>query len=217
MSCKTLCMLAATIGTAWAVEAGEIVPVEIRGGVPCPLVTVAYQPSDLNILPAEQATVTFAQDAQNIRISVDMTDADVLNESVSDQTQLQKTGDAVQILLSPENDTRIWEIFADAANRKSGFFHWGPGRMFYPPAKDAPPVNITAVSVKTAAGWKTDVTFPAAEVLRKQNLPADTRWRVMVVRYDFGRNLSRRDVSCFPQAVRTVSDPARFGLLIPNK
>ena len=70
MSCKTLCMLAATIGTAWAVEAGEIVPAEIRGGVSYPLVIVAYQPADLNILPAEQAAVTFAQDARNIRITV---------------------------------------------------------------------------------------------------------------------------------------------------
>ena len=217
MSCKTFCMLAAMIGIAWSVEAGEIVPAEIRCGVAYPLVVNASLPNDLNVLPVEPAAVTFAQDAQSIRITVDMTDADVLSESVSDQTQLQRTGDAVQILLSPENDTRLWEIFVDAANRKSCFFHWGPGRMFYPPATDAPPVAITAVSVKTAAGWKTDVTFPAAEVLRKQNLPADRVWRVMVVRYNFGRNLSRRDVSCFPQAVRVVSDPSRFGRIVPNK
>ena len=69
MSCKTFCMLAAMAGIAWTVEAGEIVPAEIRCGVAYPLVINAVQPMDLNVLPVEPASVTFAQDARNIRIT----------------------------------------------------------------------------------------------------------------------------------------------------
>ena len=213
MNWKTLSLAIAAAGILHTAEAGRIVPPELRNDRPNPLVIVANLPMDFNVLPEEPASVTFFQDARNIRVVVEMTDSDVLSESASDQTLLHKTGDAVQIFISPENDTRMWELMADAANRKSCFFHWGPGRMFYPAATDKPPVNISAVAVKTASGWKADVTFPAGEVAARQKLPADTRWRIMVVRYNYGRNLSRREVSCFPQAVRVVSDPARFGRL----
>ncbi|MCI5778222.1 MAG: hypothetical protein MR051_00125 [Lentisphaeria bacterium] len=209
------CAAAAAVLTANA--AGPIVRPEVGNGEPRGLMIEANNPEDFNRLPTETATVTFTGNPEDIRVVVDMTDADVLSESASDQTLLQKTGDAVQIFISPENDTRIWELLVDAANRKSCFFHWGPGRMFYPPATDAPPVKITAVAVKTAAGWKAEVRFPAAAVIKQYKLPADVKWTVLAVRYNYGRNLDRREISCFPQAVRTLSDPARFARLISGK
>ena len=217
MNWKKFSLAAAAAGTLYTAHADRIVPAEIANESPCPLVIIANQPSDLNVLPQEPAVAVFAKDEKNIRVVVDMTDSDVLSESASDQTLLHKTGDAVQIFISPENDTRLWELMLDAANRKSCFFHWGPGRMFYPAATEKPPVNISAVAVKTATGWKADVTFPAAEVAARQKLPADTCWRIMVVRYNYGRDLPRRELSCYPQAVRNTSDPTRFGRLTGAK
>ena len=86
--------------------------------------------------------------------------------------------------------------------------------MFYPGADAAPPVKIAAKSTKTATGWQCDITFPIAEVAKAQKFPADTVWTIMIVRFNYGKNLPTREISCFPQVVRNESDPVRFGVIM---
>ena len=42
--------------------------------------------------------------------------------------------------------------------------------------------------------------------------PPDTSWKIMLIRYNYGKNHPRRDVSGYPQLVN-VPDILRFALL----
>ena len=192
----------------------QIIRTKIQPGKKYSFLRIAKLPDDFNALPSEGAKASFKRDAQNLYISVNMVDADPVSESTADQTILQKTGDALQIFIKPAHDSRLWEVLADCNGKKSCFFHWGAGRMFYPGADAAPPVKIAAKSTKTATGWQCDITFPIAEVAKAQKFPADTVWTIMIVRFNYGKNLPTREISCFPQVVRNESDPVRFGVIM---
>ena len=207
---------AAILSAAFFARAGEIVRVRLEPGKEYQLRKLAKLPADFNRLPEEDSTVKYRRDAKNLYITVDMIDADTVSESSRDQTNLIKFGDSLQIFIKPEKDTRLWEVMSDVKNRKSCFFHWGAGRMIYYPAPDAPaPVKISAKSEKTAAGWKSEIVFPIAEVAKVNNIPADAVWHIMILRYNIGSNLPTKDISCFPQAVINESDPARYAILFP--
>ena len=198
--------------TAHAVP-GEIVRQDIAENTAYPFMVVAQFPQDYNKLAVEAAAVSYRQQGGELNITVDMSDGDVVSEAVADQTVLNKFGDAVQIFIKPADRTMLWEIQAAPGNRKSCFFHWGAGRMFYPAATETAPFDAKVKTVKTAAGWKAEISFPLAEIAKQHQLDPKGAWTVMAVRHHYGRNLSRRDSSAFPQAVKTVSDPRRFGKL----
>ncbi len=208
--------ISAILSTAFFARAGEIVRVQLEPEKEYQFLMLAKLPNDFNRLPQEDATVKFKRDAKNLYISVDMLDADTVSESVSDQTNLTKFGDSLQIFIKPEKDSRLWELMTDVKNRKSCFFHWGTGRMIYYPAPSAPaPVKISAKSEKTTAGWKSEIVFPLAEAAKANNIPADAVWNIMVVRHNCGSNLNIKDTASFPQAVGKENNPARFARLFP--
>ena len=128
-----------------------------------------------------------------------------------------KIGDAVQVFIKSENGTQLWEVLAAPGSRKSCFFHWGAGRMFYPAATETAPFDAEVKTVKTAGGWRAEIVFPLAEIAKQHKLDSQSGWTVQTMRHHYGRNISRRDSSGFPQAVKTPSDPRRFGKLFMFK
>ena len=218
MKTKTFLLLSAGMLTlsSWAVP-GEIIHQDITENTAYPFTVVAQLPQEFNKLAVEDATVTYRQDGGDLCIAVEMSDGDVVTEAVADQTALNKLGDTVQIFIKPENSTHLFEVQAAPGNRKSCFFHWGAGRMFYPAATEAAPFDAKVKTVKTASGWRAEIVFPLAEVAKKYRLEPKGAWTVQAVRHHYGSNLSRRDTSGFPQAVKNVSDPRRFGRLFQFK
>lgn len=171
-----------------------------------------------NRLPQERGTVKFTKKADALCITTAFKDSDVVAESTADQTMLNKTGDAIQIFLKPENETFVWEIFVDPNNHKSCFFHWGLGRMFYTSSDKA---EKPAVSVKTAKGdgfWNAEILFPFSEV-RKYGLNFSDKeeWTVMVVRTNYSKHLAKKELSSYPQAVKDFANPIFFGRLVLDK
>lgn len=208
-----LTIIFCTAALTLAAAERQIVREKIFPGVKNQLLITAKLPADFKVLPQENSYFSYTKDDQNLYLSMEMIDGDVVNESVADQASLQKTGDAVQFFIKTAGDNRLWEVIADASGHKSCFFHWSAGRMFYPASGTPAPLKITVKSVKNAAGWRSDIVFPFAEAAKSQNLPADAQWHIIAVRYNYGKNISNREVSTFPQAVRFETDPARFGVL----
>ena len=218
MKIRTFALWSACVAavTAWAVP-GEIVRQEIVENTAYPLMVVAQLPQDFNRLAVEDATVSYRQDGGKLCITVEMTDGDVVSEAVANQTALNKFGDAVQVFIKSENGTQLWEVLAAPGGRKSCFFHWGAGRMFYPAATETAPFDAEVKTVKTAGGWRAEIVFPLAEIAKQHKLDPKNGWTVQTMRHHYGRNISRRDSSGFPQAVKTPSDPRRFGKLFMFK
>ena len=220
MEMKKLFTVAGACVTAFAAAFAapqEIVRQDIVENEQYPFFVIANLPQDFNVLACEAGSISYRQDGGNLCVTVKMKDGDLVNEAVSDQSGLQKVADCIQLFIKPENDTRMWEVLATAGKHKSCFFHWGAGRMFYPPASAAPPVDVDVKSSVTADGWMTEIRFPLAEVCRKYQLDPQARFLVMAVRWHYGKDISRRVCSSAPQAVKVASDPTRFARLFQFK
>lgn len=208
-------MFFAVLGSSIVLAAapGSILREKIQNGKTYSLFRVAKLPADLHVLDQEEGKVTFYYDKKNLRVSIVLMDADIVSESPGDQEQQSKFGDTVRIFVKPAAGTEFWEIYVDSKGHKSCFFHWGPGRMFYPPATEAAPLKIQAKTGRIAGGWKCEVVFPLSQAAKSRNLPANTIWHVMAGRHNYGANLDFRYSSSYPQAVNTAVDIARFGEL----
>ncbi len=174
----------------------------------------AGKPEDFNRKPAEAACVQADNDQDFLYLTVTMKDNDLINEATKDQLPLRNFGDAVQIFLKSEKDTYIWEFQTDPAGRKSCFFHYGPGRIFYPEAGTPFP----DFSVKNLTGngeWQTRIAIPLS-IFREKGFKFtnDEKWTIMIVRHNFSRFHDAKESSSYPQVVGNMYNPAHFGRLI---
>ena len=192
---------------------GDILRAKIRYGKDYPMLKKAMKPEDLNVLAREDGTVTFFGDKKNLRISVVLKDQDIISESTCDQDMQTRYGDSLRFFIKPSSNTMLWEVQVAANGKKSCFFHWGAGRMFYPLPTVAAPLKVQVNTGRIAGGWKCEVVFPLELAAKSRKLPADTRWQVMVSRCNFGSNLPSRCESSYPQATVTAVDMQRFGEL----
>ena len=175
---------------------------------------VAHEPKHFNRKPSEQSSVKAALDKDNLRLSLTMTDGDIISEAVSDQSALHRFGDAVQIFVKSEKDTYLWEFIFSPKDLKSCFFHLGPGAMFYPaPGSKFPDFTIKN-SIKDGV-WNAEVTIPLSIFRAKGfKFDKDEKWTVMIVRHNYSRQHASRETSCYPQAVSNTADPDYFAELV---
>ena len=94
-----LTIIFCTAALTLAAAERQIVREKILPGVKNQLLITAKLPADFKVLPQENSYFSYTKDAQNLYLSMEMIDGDVVNESVADQASLQKTGDAVQFFI----------------------------------------------------------------------------------------------------------------------
>ena len=192
--------------------APQILPQKIEYNQTYELFEQAQAAGDLNMAPPEKAFVKFKRNGNMLNIEAAMCDLDCYNHSTAPQQVLHFKGDALRLYLQPENDTRLFEIQVDCNGKISAFVHWGAGRIFYPENGKSAFPEFRAAAEKTANGWHCSMYVPLAKAAMRLNLPTDTSWKIMLIRYNYGKNHPRRDVSGYPQLVN-VPDILRFALL----
>ena len=176
--------------------------------------TVASTPDLFNRKPIESTLVKASYDKNNLYLTFDMDDDDTLTEATKNQTQLRSVGDALQLFLKSEKETWLWEFQLSPNGKKSCFFHYGAGRMFYPDADSSFP-DFKVVNKLEKGKWIASVTIPLS-IFREKGFKftKDEKWTFMFVRHNFSRFHNERDTSSYPQAVHRSSDPRFFGELV---
>ena len=176
------------------------------------LYELAKTAEDLNRAAPEKAFVKISRSADILEITVEMTDADCFNRSTANQQTLHSNGDTVRFFLQAANHTALYELQVDCNNRRSAFFHWGAGSIFYSAKSSSALPSFRSHAEKTSDGWKCTLFVPLDEAAELLKLQSPVKWRVMLMRYNYGKNHPVRDVSSFPQAIR-IPDADRFATL----
>ncbi len=176
--------------------------------------SIAKKPEDFNRCPSEKSAVKVTCDKNVLRFSVVMDDNDVICEAQKDQDALKNLGDAIQIFIKSEKETFIWEFQIAPNGKKSCFFHMGSGRMFYPEAGSAfPAYNVKNTISK--GKWEMVAEIPLTIFKAKGfKFTSDEKWTAIVVRHNFSRYNTEREISSYPQTVGNVANPNYYAELI---
>lgn len=175
---------------------------------------IARLPEDFNRKPIENTTVKATCDKNNLYLEFTMDDDDTLTEAEKNQTQLRAQGDALQLFFKSEKETFLWEFQLSPNGKKSCFFHYGAGRMFYPEAGSAFP-DFKVVNKLAKGKWNVEVTIPLS-IFREKGFKFtnDEKWTFMFVRHNYSRFHNERDTSSYPQGIPGTSNPEFFGELV---
>ena len=212
---KSLIVIALSTVAAFSAVAAEFVRPQLVCGKDAQFFRmVAKEILHFNRKPLEAASVKADCDKNNLYLTIAMADDDTLTEATQNQSQLRTFGDAIQIFLKSEKETYLWEFQLAPNGKKSCFFHYGAGRMFYPEPGSAFP-DFTVVNKLQNGKWDVSVTIPLS-IFRDKGLKftADEKWTFMIVRHNFSRFHNDRETSSYPQAVHGTSNPEFFGELV---
>lgn len=174
----------------------------------------AKLPEDFNRKPTEETSVKADCDKNNLYFSISMADDDTLTEAKMDQTQLRSCGDCIQIFLKAEKETWLWEFQISPNGKKSCFFHYGAGRMFYPENGSTFP-DFKVKNTLAKGKWDLEIAIPLS-IFREKGLKfsKDEKWTFMIVRHNYSRFHNERETSSYPQAIGGASNPQFFGELV---
>lgn len=213
---KLLC-LAVTASWVFTVQAGrEILPQPLQFNQTYELYEQAKSAAELNMAAPEKALVKFSRNGNMLYVNAVMSDLDCYNNSTKNHQVLHSKGDALRLYLQPENDTRLYEIQISCNNLLSVFFHWSTGRIFLRDSSQNAFPGVKAQAKKTSDGWECNIAVPLDQAAKALELPPEnTRWKLMLIRYNYGKNHPRRDVSGYPQPT-SIPDAERFAIL-PQK
>lgn len=154
----------------------------------------------------EAGEVRLAWDATHLYLGARLADADVVARGERDQMHHYRLGDVVELFLAPEAAAGYWELYATPAGRKSSFFL--PGRRQLTERgcglRVAAQVNGTLNDSRDRdGGWTVEMAVPL-DALAPEGHPfgPGARWRILVARYNQGRDLPAPELSAAPQLPR---------------
>ena len=159
---------------------------------------------------AQAGEVRLAWDKDYFYIGVIFHDLDIIGEGKEDQLKHYKFGDICEVILTPENETWYWEMYATPAGKKSCFFIPGTARVGLPSMmeyksglKVASKVNGTLNDwVDKDVSWSAEMAIPVKELTAHgEKFGNEGGWRILVARYNFGRYLKTEsaELSMTPQ------------------
>lgn len=158
--------------------------------------------------PRQPGKVQFAVNDQYLVLAVSMEDQDIVQEATADQEHHYRTGDLAELFLKPADATWYWELYVTPNGLKTAFFFPGRGRRNLP--SNLSPIEGMTVAAQvqgtlgnwhdTDTGWTAEMAIPL-QVFADAGIPlnGDEPWRVLVGRYNFGRELPEVELSAFPE------------------
>jgi hypothetical protein len=155
----------------------------------------------------EPGKVRLAWDNTHLYLGVRFTDSDVSARGERDQMHHYRLGDVVELFLKPEGAPWYWELYATPAGRKSSFFL--PERRKLTDRgcglRVATRVNGTLNAPGSRdQGWTAEMAVPLADLAAPgQPFGPGARWRILVARYNHGRDFPQPELSSAPQLSRT--------------
>ena len=157
--------------------------------------------------PVEPGKVQFAYDDQYIYCAFSCADLDVIARGTEQDQHQYLMGDVVEVFLAPENQDFYWELHLTPTGLTKAFFFPSHGYLgMRDPLPAASPVlggarvdgTLNAWS-DTDHGWTAEMAIPLA-MLTQEGIakPPLGRWRILVGRYNYGRQLSAPEMTMYP-------------------
>lgn len=159
---------------------------------------------------AQSGEVRLAWDSNYFYVGITFNDLDIIGEGKKNQLKHYKFGDICEIVLTPENETWYWEMYATPAGKKSCFFIPGCARVGLPSMleykselKVASKVNGTLNDWRDKdVSWSAEMAMPIKELTAHgEKFDNEGGFKILVARYNFGRYLKTEsaELSMTPQ------------------
>jgi hypothetical protein len=145
--------------------------------------------------PHEGGNVRLAWGQNNLYISVELIDLDIVAEGNKDQLYHYRLGDVLEVFLKPENKPWYVELYVTPAGYKTWFF-W-PKLGDPPQIEDVPEFTVKAKCHGTLNKetdidecWSAEMVVPIKALMAHgEPFGPDSQWRVLVARYNYSRQL----------------------------
>jgi hypothetical protein len=155
----------------------------------------------------EPGEVRFAWDDEFFYAGVRFVDSDIVARGERDQMHHYLLGDVVELFLQPEGAPGYWEFYATPAGRKTSFFLPERRKLTERSCglRVAARVNGTLNDSRDRdLDWTAELAVPFADLSSLgQPFGPGGRWRILVARYNYGRDLPEPELSMVPQLSRT--------------
>lgn len=159
--------------------------------------------------PYESARFRMVYDENHLYLGVEVDDSDVVCFEKKDQRDFYRNSDLIELFLWPEELSCYWELYATPSGLKTSIFYPAGGLSMLQ-YRDRSPLMPGFKVFSTVQGtlndhrdkdkgWRTEICVPL-KVLAAQGVPfkPGTKWRVLVGRYNFSKNLWKMQNSWFP-------------------
>lgn len=157
----------------------------------------------------ETGEIRFAWDRDFVYVAARFVDSDVVAEGPSDQLHHYQEGDVLELFLQPEGRSWYWEFQAAPTGKKTHAFFPGRGRIGlkspYAYACDGMKTAVAIAGTLNAwedrdTAWAVEVAIPVKALTERGDLwGPESRWRVLVSRYNYSRYLPMPEWSVFPR------------------
>lgn len=158
----------------------------------------------------EPGKVRMLWDEKYLYIGFEFTDQDIVAQGQKDQLPHYTLGDTAEVFIKPANKSWYWELYVTPPGRNTVFFFPSRGMRELPgslPAKSPLKTFKTAAFVKATLNnswdrdkkWTAEMAIPRAELgMVGERLDPDVPWLIFFGRYNYGRNLTVRELTSFP-------------------
>lgn len=158
----------------------------------------------------EDGTVKFLLGGGYLYVGIAFTDRDIVAQGKEDQTMLFSSGDVAEVFLKPEDAPGYFELYVSPLGNRSSFFFPAGGYLGLPECTKelALPQMQAAASVDGTLndsrdedkGWTAELAIPLTSLQDKTGVSfsRENRWRLLVARYNYGRQLRSRQYASFP-------------------
>ena len=146
----------------------------------------------------EPGEVKLAWDDNFLYVGVRFTDSDIVAEGEEDQLHHYKMGDLVELFLKPKDQTWYWELYATPKGKKTSFWFPGRGRLGLESCyKYECGLKVAAQCYGTLNNWEdkdtewtAEMAMPLADLTaRGEKFGPDSKWLILVARYNYSRYL----------------------------
>lgn len=160
----------------------------------------------------EGGEVMLSWDSNYFYVGIKFYDSDIVAEGEEDQLHHYKMGDVVEVFLKPEGYTWYWELYATPRNKKTSFWFPGRGRLWLDSASQYNcGLKVAAKCEGTLNRWEdkdnnwtAEMAMPIDDLtVRGEKFAPDSKWRILVARYNYSRYLPWKELSMAPQLSRT--------------
>ena len=160
--------------------------------------------------PFERGFLKVKYDADFIYVLAVLDDEDIVKTSREDQALSFDTGDMIEVFLKPEDKCAVWELYGTPWNNVTTLFYPWPGHTFRTQQKFHPGIKAAALArpaadpEKDKPGWTIEMAIPR-ELIEKTGgtFAPDQEWRILLCRYNYGKNLPFKQISSTPRLPRT--------------
>lgn len=174
---------------------------------------IAYQmflSIDREEKPQEGGKAIVSWDSDYLYVGIKFYDSDIVAEGEEDQLFHFRLGDVAEVFLRPEERTWYWEYYVTPGGKKTTFWFPGRGRLGLPSGFQLPDgceLRVAAQYEGTLNYWQDRDNYWTAEMaIPVRNLTArgeefgpDSKWRILIARYNFSRYLLWKELSMTPQ------------------